>query len=140
MNLHRSITFWSGLLAVFFILWAWGDSTDHLSSAHYRGAHAVHAASGLTLGYNPDPSTEFISQRLDRGYEVMTSRGRYAGWSEQKRMAISRWPKPLLARKGAGVFLPYWLILLGTLGLWAGLLYWRLRRTKRKGEELRDPS
>lgn len=128
--LHRSITFWSGLLVMGFILWAWGDSMESVSSAHLRGCHLIQAAGGVAAGFTPDPSQPLIVRRIERSHEVMTTGGRYEGFAEQKPQLVSRWPQPRRCAVGPGLFLPHWLILLTVASVWLGLLFWRARRRR----------
>ena len=38
LQLHRSITFWSGILVIAFLVWAWRDSLHHRSSFSWKSS------------------------------------------------------------------------------------------------------
>jgi hypothetical protein len=46
-ELHRSITFWSGLLLIGFICWAWWNSERFTLDAQYDRAKWSHCVSGI---------------------------------------------------------------------------------------------
>ena len=94
MKLHRSITFWSGLLVMVFIVWAWWDSRGNSTYASLRSSAGTRlwavASSrsavnfGLTrlrdrehprwLGFGGGPATSWSREPIDFGalavYEV----------------------------------------------------------------------
>lgn len=57
LALHRSITFWSGLLVMGFIVWAWRDSREFSSGVALRKFTVAHGGNGITIwtrGDRPD--------------------------------------------------------------------------------------
>lgn len=57
-QLHRSVTFWSGLLVMIFIGWAWQDSERFWTNASYQRVTAHNGWGGLLVFYNtPRAST-----------------------------------------------------------------------------------
>lgn len=51
LALHRSLTFWSGLLVMAFICWAWWDSTRASIYGAYRGWELRNLDCGVALGW-----------------------------------------------------------------------------------------
>ncbi len=156
--LHRSITFWSGILVMAFICWAWRDSLKFWSSAWHAPYDLEHAGGGLCVSNRDDPpygkdsgaarlslGAAFSQVRLDRfpaphfireedlvpaESESLVSRmhEKSPGYTMEENLKLS------LVRGSAPriwvLFLPHWLILVTAAALWLGLLLWRARRGK----------
>lgn len=126
--IQHSITYWSGVITLLFILFAWAASLVHgprvgfaIPGQHVSLGHA--RSSVILLATNrPNPSPPPIDQ------EPALS-GKLGGLM----------PTPGFERRDDGtektqlVLLPHWLILLVVALLWIGLLVWRDRRVRRTG-------
>ena len=55
--LHRSLTFWFGLLVMGFICWAWRDSIFWNSSASTGSYYLNSTRSGVSVSYVPPPAS-----------------------------------------------------------------------------------
>ena len=152
LALHRSITFWSGILVIVFTVWAWLDSINNQTEPMWEACMLESHTSALTFTYRPS--------------------GRRPGWELFRNLhygepGFSRFPPPHFIRGGPDhadtktretyetkydplktlresnamdmvyrtdrdwlVCVPYWLILAGFAIPWLGLLYWRVRRRK----------
>lgn len=53
LALHRSITFWCGLLVMGFVCWAWSDSMNYFSGGNRHHFQAVHFDGAVYLEYSP---------------------------------------------------------------------------------------
>ena len=154
--LHRSVTFWSGLWVMAFLLWAWRDSFHREAILFYR-AHAVHSVNGgFSLMHNPGAVSPL-------GWEYRKSSYPHPDWAAFQPLLFLRgspnldpnkdwdaWNRSVGHPSGARdfylalmevqpigfrmLFIPYWLILLAFIPLWAALLLWRTRR--RRGSPL----
>jgi hypothetical protein len=145
--LHRSIVFWSGLLVMGFILWAWRDSyrynssyilfrlsysnaaggvwleRDGISSAGWIGSRHV----GPRVGLHAEPNL-FQRPFFLRGQDQPRPLGEDGtifspSNHETKTSALCYYPSDLWV-----LSIPHWLILLTVAALWLGLLFWRARR------------
>lgn len=142
--LYRSLTFWSGILVMGFICWAWWHSYFFQPFYNNRGLGISNMGGGVSLGrvthylgtgrgvpkfsssYRqetlPPPllirgdSTEQKAQPLLR--EPFTIRESYAS-------AAKRYPGSIR------IFIPHWLLLLAVALPWSGLLLLRARRIRR---------
>ena len=75
LALHRSITFWFGLLTLAFLAWAWWDSVENYSTANSDRYELRHSFSGIAM------------ERISAGHHSMSARG------------FSRQPQPAVLRK-----------------------------------------
>jgi hypothetical protein len=142
VNLHRSITFWSGLLVMGFVCWAWRDSSSHDTSFSCRGGYVTSANEYLAVVQVPqdvDAVAEFKRYEFDcEGYESFASPFFIRGggrrdadlipsdartWKEEVAPAWQSEPVNEWA-----LYLPYWLILLTVAAVWLLLLFMRARR------------
>ncbi|MCW1922995.1 hypothetical protein OKA05_10565 [Luteolibacter arcticus] len=57
LALHRSITFWSGILVMAFICWAWRDSVFWNSSVSKSSWRLNSSRSGVSVYYVPPPAS-----------------------------------------------------------------------------------
>lgn len=142
LALHRSITFWFGLLVMVFASWAWRDSEYFASRGHAGRFAWGNAADGCYLTYTPGRSTELFNERVS-GFFVLTyqkgDHGSYLVISpllpdlntfESPKKPAPAFHPPLLAKDSTEttLYLPHWLILLAVATPWLGLLLWRARR------------
>ena len=152
LALHRSLTFWSGLLVMGFLAWAWHDSLTWITSASKSSWQVRSSRAGFTIYHNANRG---YGRNADAGRRLATPlpfapdplppplflRGQgmssppYDEWSAGVRTA-SNWRDYLLASYRDSppedwmLFIPYWLILLTVATAWLGLLFWRSRRRK----------
>lgn len=156
LALHRSITFWSGILVMAFIGWAWRDSAWRWSYACF-GDHVVASQdSGVSISGEPGAHyrwSMYQSTIAPKGFGSASLRPRFGrpgiarhGWRERwgKDPFPAEWVRregfdPILADfyrraplPGAWMsFVPYWLILLGVAIPWGALLAWRGSRMRK---------
>ncbi len=148
LALHRSFTFWTGLLLVTFTCWAWWDSCRNASGLYWGQFGAASGARGIVISR-----------------EVAAGAGGFLLERDSAQPYPGDWPRaffpaPFLVRArktfhegipiappffremiqikadGAGpgswsLYLPYWLLLLALLIPWSLPLLWRARRLKR---------
>ncbi len=154
LALHRSITFWSGILVIAFIAWTWWDSMHWESSARHGQYRFAQAGSGICLAdlavqINPpdDWSRQPVSMwqpflkefRLDAP-EMVLGTGRpdqkfdyYEPDFGPRNAAACHFAEVLFPPQAGvrAVFIPHWLLLLAFALPWSALLGWRARRRKR---------
>jgi hypothetical protein len=147
---HRSIIFWSGILVMVFLCWAWRDSYRYFTVASEGDWEAVSTRGSLGLGRYQDPSplrnfqrAEFLPTKPPRlsqcpphmpvflhsvpevpGDTILPERPKDFRGFMQSTLNQHSSPSWLLT-------LPYWCILLGFFIPWTMLLAWRARRRKR---------
>ena len=129
---HRSVTFWSGLLVMAFVCWAWWDSLSQLSCIRLSHGEITNAAGGVRATYAGRGN---LSPRMER-----TSVPTIVGQDENHGVIFEvmdlptiEWGSPWFW-SGHGqrqLFIPHWLILLTVAAVWLALLFWRARRRKR---------
>lgn len=81
LALHRSITFWSGIVVMAFTCWAWRDSFQHLTAApigERRGI--IHLDGGAAFIVNRAEAHRFSSQPWNYSPEVPARRLERADW------------------------------------------------------------
>ena len=142
LALHRSLTFWSGILLMIFIGWAWRFSMTNTSGGGWGHFFIAQGAGGVEVSHHRDlhwgndefgissqrkPSEVFIDEiKLNDGsrIEVIT-------WTFVLDPP-SAWAKPLsVASDGVfRAFVPHWLLLLAVALPWVALLVWRARRRR----------
>ena len=160
-RLHRSLTFWAGLLVMASLLWGWWDSMRHLTVLRHSDHAMISAGGGLTVS------------RWDgfwmTGSGFVFEHGTFEGNSESLREVGLRWPiylrnsgpvwqermmthfllpgdgkpedplTPLLLAPVMGgqgdwmLYLPYWLLVLVLPLPWGAMLVWRWQRISRAG-------
>lgn len=147
--LHRSITFWSGIIVMVFICWAWRDSKEHWSCSTFKSWHAQHYKSAFIFGSN-DHTTPLRWQRLPASaYPIQEEEyfpAPYLTWGSERRyvhaLTAMQREQRTLREKTLGLmekakrhiwmsFIPHWLILLAVGAVWLGLLFWRARRRRK---------
>jgi hypothetical protein len=160
-SLLRSLTFWGGLLAVLFTLWAWQDSARNWSTVMGGSLSIASRNCGLTIFHSASPARfrlqafryDVIISRMDQQFgELDTFRfGRpdFGGHLEMEtRRELNRtgmldghrrdpvlhyfYLAPEDIPPGEWLlFIPYWCVLLALVPSWLGLIYWRYRRMRR---------
>ena len=145
--LHRSITFWAGLLVIIFTCWAWWDSCTHATGFQWKQLGASSFGRGIIISRWTSWSGPFQGRR-----DAMPSYPAYGPheFFPPPFLVRARETNPLESNLVATSFrdamqntadyfgpgswslhLPYWLILLALLIPWSLLLLWRARRLKR---------
>jgi len=155
LALHRSITFWSGILVMTFIVWAWRDSMTQTRVIGRGQWDLVSSHAGLHFSTSFGHTTDWR----------VTS---YPHSSRQLRIDEDWFPLPHYLRaedlperegekaihhfasvrdlgiyhlqgeeRGWACFVPYWLVLIAAGCSWLVLLLWRARR-RRKGIPVDD--
>jgi hypothetical protein len=144
--LHRSITFWSGIFVMLFIVWAWWNSMKvvsrgniaRLSVSSYCGGMEL-ADTGIRRGYYiqryglalPEPPAAFPAPFFVRGQGPA-----FAPWAwnalakDASYVDQASWRARILPLGSVTIFIPYWLLLLVAAAAWIGLLFWRARRIR----------
>ncbi len=133
-QLHRSLTFWSGILIMVFICWAWWDSLQYLTMARYHHAYVQQGGGGLASGFFGSSGSDWFSLRKKVSTHAALVDGdiRFISTAHQNDSKLAL-PEPLLTNRTEGVeaFVPYWLILLAVATPWVALLLWRARHRSR---------
>ncbi|WP_367871794.1 hypothetical protein [Luteolibacter sp. Populi] len=149
LALHRSVSFWSGILVIGFVCWLWRDSQSHWSRVELFRVNATQSPSAMEFTYIPkgntprfargqqapnDIETEYFpAPFLRRGGNTLPTQ---AFWDEHAQLKTWRgihWNISGIKSSGAWIaFIPHWLILLSVAVPWLGLLAWRAKRRKRQ--------
>jgi hypothetical protein len=157
LALHRSTIFWSGLLVMGFVCWAWWNSNYRGARARYGALEVWSHSSGIGINRTPFeglvfdrktglPRQEFSTKRWPVIRELQNkTRFPPVFWGRGK-------AQPLPAKQPAigapiqdhtafnlefrppsawSLFLPYWLILLTVALPWLALLFWRAWRRRK---------
>ena len=158
--LYRSLTFWSGILMMAFICWAWWDSTQCLSTFTWPGGRVVHRFSGASITWSSACATDEIEASREEP-EGMSKTWKAEPFPPPLLLTRSRtfdpfddryfelmgtagvWPKNPMGMHLDGlkfgstgdrfIFIPHWILLLGVALPWSGMLVWRARRMRRRG-------
>ncbi|WP_367871704.1 hypothetical protein [Luteolibacter sp. Populi] len=148
-GLLRSVTFWSGILMMVFICWAWRDSNLRPLEFRVKKWHFSQAFSGVTVQrywyYQPKIMWGTVARHFTRHplpapfYASASGKSKgddreYHRRGELEGKSVSEWVPihfEYLPRGARLLFIPHWLILLGVAGVWGGLLYERHRRMRR---------
>jgi hypothetical protein len=144
LALHRSLTFWSGLLVIGFVSWAWWDSLTWMNSVSPAGRLSAYSGYGGLCAESNDivvRTTEYGRGRLPRPELVQAAgifqspffvRGTGRGASTRTNSKTLREESyrfsDVQSPKSWRFFIPFWLILLAVAAPWLGLLVWRARR------------
>lgn len=144
LALHRSITFWSGILVTGFICWAWWDSDRYFNMMSWKRMIVGSAANGCFVIVDPVGRGSIETMRIDissvplwypttpNGPIVLRSNG-----GTSRKIASDSFEDKMQAHLdsvGPGHwfgFSPYWLLLLAVALPWSAPLLWRARRRKR---------
>ena len=144
-QLHRSITFWSGLLVMGFVCWAWRDSLGHDSYASWKDLSFANSESRFYISQIPGQSSPFVAgregaERHDLGFHslplpfVARGQGAVAPPYPDDSATFEEWTKRGWNTLPVGSWqlcIPTWLILLAVAIPWTALMLWRVRRRKR---------
>ena len=150
LALHRSITFWSGLLVMAFICWAWWDSASFRSdvsmgrfgmASNYGGivTEDVLLNSGLGFDYSRDlhrlhgpseifPSPCLVQRKSASEAELIAIADPYRKGQPITVEQYLKYRMDLITAPEWVIFIPYWLILLTVAAVWLLLLFLRARR------------
>lgn len=151
---HRSLTFWSGILVMGSICWAWRDSMTYSSYATvgklqlWNDGALVQicwmqkkSPGKLKTGRYPDrgrAATGPITAPMfirgeDSNEEGLSLKDGEALTYQNRVVAVAKWGLPLRAWV---LLLPHWLLLLAVAMPWSGALLWRARRIRCDRPEL----
>jgi hypothetical protein len=135
LNLHRSMTFWFGILVMGFIAWAWWDSGRYQSAAVCRKIEIENFDDGVRISHNTDDYYQMVdSEGFDQWRYPAAILARKLKAGSLPRPHFERFDDqgsfPFVARPPGDwdLFLPHWLLLLEAALLWGALLAWRARR------------
>ena len=149
-KLHRSLTFWTGLITILFTSWAWQDSYSHFSSVSRNQLSIISGFRGIGIEhYITASSSDFSTMRTpEDDFPVRWTHEHFPlpffVKAQEIELDYSVQPPPARSRKegyqmslnfaGPGswaLFIPYWLILLPLILTWTALLLFRARRRQR---------
>jgi hypothetical protein len=155
LDLHRSLSFWSGILVMAFICWAAWDSTRYCSQGNIGRVIISSQGRAVSVTQMP-PKAPFRSYwgqipfaDLTNNLEVpafprpMSLRGRGTPGSQSEIDARRKsygpldywkWKRFIVELNPAThwfLVIPHWLLLLTVALPWTALLLWRARRRKR---------
>ncbi len=150
LALHRSITFWSGLLVMGFVCWEWQDSYRYDSWVTAHGNTSSSFSGGLCFGVNLDDAgihagREYQAADLLRNETFppfLFVRGKgmkeYSEHAPDLPTVRELWAEisQISPTSTIRLFLPYWCILLAVTVAWFGLLFWRARRRAAAAKQL----
>lgn len=159
LTLHRSLTFWSGILVMLFIAWAWRDSLKSQSWMGNRSFVVMNVSAFVALHHQTDPPIPIgaPAPRFETRREALPRlKGiedpllppplflRGGGENIHDFMARGESMKPVKTshelqrnlihfrpRADWSLLIPHWLLLAGVGVAWAGLLAWRAKRRNR---------
>jgi hypothetical protein len=137
--LRRSITFWSGIVVMGFICWAWVDSRLHTLTVGDPDHCVANIAGGIwVLSQSPyrqwsiDRSTNFQDFPADPLPAPLFRRGAGEPWTDPIKVISYQDLVELEYRHASpkewAFFIPHWLLLLAVALPWSALLLWRARR------------
>jgi hypothetical protein len=154
LALHRSVIFWSGLLVIAFIVWAWRDSVDRAPAAAFHDTILVTVPDGIGICHMHDRNAPFEATYRGHSYshpewaacqpaffirgggQQLNTREEWESHVKQLQAATNareffRPPMRVESSRSWLLFIPHWMILLVFVLAWAALLLWRVRRWKR---------
>ncbi|WP_265594878.1 hypothetical protein [Haloferula sp. BvORR071] len=146
-GLQRSLIFWSGLLAVVFLCWAWKDSRERRTYVQVAGFLLASDQGGLVLERNPYLFRDFEAGREPALVLRRTMKGPFLlhgkGELVNDGLVDPEWDYRELCENTMSyqpqgnwlLFIPYWLLLMVAGLAWWVLLLWRLRRRIDWGQE-----
>lgn len=122
MRVWRSLVFWGGLVVMGFIVWAWRDSLATTTAGGHTWLHVMNHASRVSFFH-------------ESGY---SGSGAWGGYRTPSRHYPAMFGGLGFEREwqaGGGRKLGFWIshgcLLIGTATVWAGCLWWKVRRVKR---------
>ena len=146
--LHRSITFWSGILVMTLLCWTWWDSMSMTSTWRLgrHGAQTEVGLSGSSLYYGtmrmlpPDPALHHAVYGLPQTGPAGIVRRTARSSPNDRWFPALRHETSLIGPDNRidhrALMIPLWLVLAAFVPLWLGLLFWRVHRRKRISSEL----
>lgn len=140
---HRSPLFYLGLFPLLFLLWAWWDSTRHLSGIHRKltiygmqngrtmfmigREHLTQHGGKITLHLTEPRNLESVTINRDPVQTIFTDNPAPIWFPLPERRETPLGETVALR----SVMLPHWILVLVYLIPWSLLLLWRSRRRKR---------
>ena len=145
--LYRSLSFWSGIVVIAFICWAWRDSRDHRTRVvfkgwgveQYKSALEFWPASARPGTWERMPAASYLIEEDEdlpapffkrgggrRDYRIHIALRKEQRTLREKTLGRMEYQKPTLWR----LFIPHWLILSVVGSAWLGLLILRSRRVR----------
>lgn len=124
--LHRSITFWSGILVMAFMGGAWVRSLRHLDGVFWQTAQ-----SSISIGQ----VAGILEIAVDRSHRAAPHVLIQSDPTDASLEPL--FPRPLVLEIYEGQYqftISHWLLLLAVMFPWSGLLVWRARRHRRLSE------
>ncbi|MCW1913842.1 hypothetical protein OJ996_09670 [Luteolibacter sp. GHJ8] len=156
LALHRSITFWSGILMMVFICWAWWDSLKSTTQPMWGSCMMESQGGALSFTYRPSgrrPGWEFFRNDYSRPISRLFPaphfiRGgiEHADPKTRQSYATKSDGAPMTPRESDAMnmmyrtdrdwllSIPFWLHLLAFALLWSILLLWRAKRRNKAAE------
>ena len=154
MKLHRSVIFWSGLLVIAFIMWAWRDSVDRSPGAGYHDTLLTTLNGGIGICHVHARNAPFEATYRGHSYPhpewAACQPAFFIRGAGQQLNTVEEWenhmrqlhaaanardffgpPMRVESSRSWVLFIPHWMILLTFALLWAALLLWRARRRKK---------
>ena len=146
--LHRSLTFWAGLLVVAFISFAWWDSSSHISHLSRKNYWACNTLHGLYLNQVPHWKEPLQAARTARNpiadtppYDATFHRPFFIRSYDSIKDSrpeefhdlreAAQYEINLFGPGCWALYIPHWLILLPIVLTWTALLLWRAHRHRR---------
>ena len=143
-RLHRSFTFWTGVVLLLGFSFAWWYSWRDVMALRYGPMTVMHASGGLIVTKNPaeekaldfrrTPPSEFVQDirwsLFQKPYSLAGQDLRPSGLKVQPR-TLEQWHRGWIAAYPKDVsltFVPDWLMAVVLLLPWAGVIAWRIRR------------
>ncbi len=157
--LHRSLLFWSGILVMVFIAWAWWISYRGTARAIRGDWYAENASGGVSLAkmhappgsifhnayaYTPAPglisiellpAPQWVRGQGLRPTSIMEAVEFHTDWepaADSSDAAHRERRFRHLETDSWLLFIPHWLMLFLTAAAWSGMLLWWRRRMRRK--------
>ncbi|MCW1913722.1 hypothetical protein OJ996_09060 [Luteolibacter sp. GHJ8] len=151
LALHRSITFWSGILVMGFICWAWRDSYKHWTFLEFKGGQVTPYSGSIFLvrqkavvdsSFTRTEAGPFM-QRFDHflwptfitGAQAASRFNDKDWWEKSDADETLEYEMIMMLVGGRpndwALSMPYWSLLCAVALPWSALLLWRARRRKR---------
>ncbi|WP_035606281.1 hypothetical protein [Haloferula sp. BvORR071] len=135
--LHRSVTFWAGLLVMGFVCWGWYRSSSFLNAGGNSFVYLGNIGSGIFVSHDEkkSPDWHWVDEPITGGMPLRIALPSFAMQTNdmerpfvlgsRDEVMASTWPGAWVA------FLPHWLILLAVATVWLLLLSIRARRRRK---------
>ncbi len=144
-RLHRSVTFWTGIVLLLCFGLAWWYSWREVATLRRGSLTVMHASGGLTIIRNPMDEKPLSFQHTAPSAGVndirwslfptpyaLAGQDLAASGMKLQPRTLEQWQRSWIAsfpRNVSLTFVPDWLVAVALLLPWAGLIMWRLRRT-----------